>query len=237
MKLFSLLGFWMSMFAILAQSSYTIGWSFEKSLPFSGKTYTDITLLIGEQHHKVGKYWGSYINIGSMEPIYRQLPKNTILVTADMFRDTGTVVFITQNNTLLEVNEWVLKTPITSAKKVKMLDLNQPSQMGITHSNTANTNNLNLTWQFEQFTLNNEAQTNLFLIINEKQHAVTIVKGNCKLIEKNEFPDYKLPDNTLTAIVSTDTLVFVIQNGQELQVQKALKPNFAQTQEVKRIQY
>lgn len=194
---------------IIAQTTYTASWKLEYSLPFSPEKYTDVAFQLNENIYPLGRFKGKYIPIDNKHPLFSTLPQSAFIALKEMTNDTAKVIYACKENGQISLYEYEPKKGIQEAKTLKniVLQNNQVSELP--------EKNIEIKWQFEEFTQNNVPHTNIIIVINQKPYKIGIYEGKCALLDSNEHQKYKLSENIHSAVKVKETIIAITLSEKE----------------------
>lgn len=194
---------------VIAQTTYTASWKLEYNLPFSFEKYTDVAFQLNEEIYPLGRFKGKYIPIDSKHPFFKRLPENAFTALKEMTNDTAKVIYACKEKGQISLYEYEPQKDLKDAKTLKTIVLqnNQVSELS--------EKNIEIQWQFEEFTQNNVPHTNIIIIINKKPYKVGIYEGKCNLLESTEHQKYKLPTNIHSAVQIKQIIIAITLSEKE----------------------
>lgn len=196
----------------IAQTTYTATWKLEYSLPFSPEKYTDVAFQLNENVYPLGRFKGRYTPIDNKHPFFQRLPENAFIALKEMSNDTAKVIYACKESGQITLYACSSQQDIKKEGTVLKTIVLQNNQMTETNELPKNTE---FTWQFEEFTQNNVPYTNVFIIINEKQHKIGIYEGKCSLLNEQDHKKHNLPNTIQTAIQAKNTVIAVTISEKE----------------------
>ncbi|MCS7078119.1 MAG: hypothetical protein NZ455_15510 [Bacteroidia bacterium] len=198
-------------------TSYTITWKLDYSLPFSPQKYTDVAFQVNNDVYPIGRFNGKYIPIDKQHPFFSRLPQNAFIALKEVTNDTSKVIYACQENGSIHIYEHSPKKDFKDAVSLKKIELQ-------TKTTTDLPQNVQFTWQFEEFTRDNLTYTNLLVIINQKQYKIGIYEGKCNLLDNSEIQKNYLPNTIYSAVKVKDIIIAVEISEKECTVHEKL-PN------------